>query len=86
MGVDEMEDDRNAGIEVEGILFVKKLDGRQMLKFTRVGISTCVAMAMLVLMRCDFWRLFLVGDEGAELRNGFFGWLKLSYSSWLGVL
>ena len=65
MGEVEMEDDTNAGIEVESILFLKKLDGRQMLKFTRVGISACVAMAMLVLMRCEFWRLFLVGDEGA---------------------
>ena len=65
MGEVEMEDHTNAGIEVEGILFLKKLDGRQILKFTRVGVSACVAMAMLVLMRCEFWRLVLVGDEGA---------------------
>ena len=57
-----------------------------MLNFTKVGISACVALAIVMLIICEFWRLFLVGDEGAELRNGFFAWSKLSSSSWLGVL
>ena len=70
-----MEDDRDMVIEFDRIFFVRKLSGRKMLKFIRAGTSVCVALVVIVLMRCIFWSMFLVGDKGGVLRKRFLvGW------------
>lgn len=47
MGKGEMEDDRGMVIEVEGMVFVRNLGMRQILKFMRAGISVCVVVVVV---------------------------------------
>ena len=42
MGEGKLKDDRDMIIEVEGMTFVRNLDGRQILRFMRVAILVCV--------------------------------------------
>ena len=70
-----MEDDGDMVIEFDRIFFVRKLSGRKMLKFIRAGISVCVVLVVMVLMKYIFWSMFLVGDKEGVLRKRYLvGW------------
>ena len=79
----EMEDGRGMVIEVESMVWLRNLGGRQMFRFTMADIFFCVVVRIMGVVFFGEGSLLMMDLECSGLS---FGCLEVISLSWLGIL